>query len=302
MPSQEVIPPTPIESVMWGAVDVSQEMHDTLQQALLWTGLDDDERGIVIEGEMALASTRKRKFEHWIKIGEALKLLQEEVMRQSNATSNRGKRYNKFWNALAPTELKRMGRSDRARAIDLWEHHEPLLAWWDTVKPNQRDRWNHPLIILREFERAQRIGLNSPPHDEDDEDRPQRRPDRRAGQAAAIDDATAKLHDAADLIKERVTPDLNFDLSTPELIRDSAENFLALYGGDGKESIQQFTEALRDANTEWKPGADFWHDEPEEIAAYLLAGDEQKAVKVARAILDLYNKSRKRRSPKAKEE
>ena len=297
-PQQEIIPPTPIERVMWGAVDVTDEMRDTSQLSLLWIGLSDGEREIVIEGEMALTARRKRKFDDWLKIGEASLLLQDEVKRQSNSTSNRGKRYNRFWRELAPPQLRELSYADRTHAVDLWQARDAILAWWETVPSKQRDRWNHPLVIKRAFERARHIAMASPTRDEDDEDRPRRRePAVPRGQAAAIDDATVRLHDAVDRIEDRVEGTArHFDLSTPQLVHESAESFREIYGGvHGDEAVQQFTEALRDANPNWAPGSDWWHDDPEEIAGYLLAGDEQKAVQIARAIIRKYRAARRQR-------
>src|SRR4051812_23364624 len=95
--SQEVLPPSPIERLGWGDIDVAEEFHAAYQQSLSWTGLDDEERLKVIECEMALTVIHKRGFDEWLKIGEGFLLFQTEVKQQSNSTSVTGKRYNLFW-------------------------------------------------------------------------------------------------------------------------------------------------------------------------------------------------------------
>ena len=65
-----------------------------------WSGLDDDERRVVIRGEITLAQMRRRGMSEWLLIGQAVELLQAEVMRQTGATNTRGRRYNTGWAQL----------------------------------------------------------------------------------------------------------------------------------------------------------------------------------------------------------
>jgi hypothetical protein len=81
------------------------------EQSYAWCGLEDDERYIVIRGEMVLAQRRRRGFADWLQIGEAIEVLQREVIRQSGATNNMGSRYNRAWRELAPPQLQRLSQS-----------------------------------------------------------------------------------------------------------------------------------------------------------------------------------------------
>jgi hypothetical protein len=174
-PPPEIIPPTPAQTVLVGAVDVTTEMRDVVQQSLRWTGLSDDERQIVIEGELALTAHRKRGALDWFKVGEAAKVLRDEVVRQSNSTDHRSGQYSRVWGTLAPPQLKLSSHRDRADAVKLWEASDAILLWLASLRPQQRDRWHHPTTILRRFELARRIALTPAERDTEDEDRPRRR-------------------------------------------------------------------------------------------------------------------------------
>ena len=60
----------------------------------------------------------------------------------------------------------------------------------------------------------------------------------------------------------------------------------------GDAAVQQFTEALRDANPEWVPGSDWFNDETSEIARYWYLRDPERAVRIAREIIALWRADR----------
>ena len=120
----------------------------------------------------------------------------------------------------------------------------------------RRDKWGHPLVIKKEFERARGIAISDPPRDEPD--RPPPNPEtaarHRQRNAAAFDEARHQLIEVVEISREnaletaamlgrRLTP-LEYDLSTPQLIQESARNFYEVYGEDD-EAILAFAKALQ---------------------------------------------------------
>jgi hypothetical protein len=291
--------------VIWGGVDVTEEMRPALQKSTLWTGMTNEERWKVIQGEMALLTRRKRSLEDWITVGEAIEIFQQEIVAQSGGLNNMGTPYNRAWKRLAPQQMSDMDAPKRSRIHTIWRERNVLRAWWETVPGPQRDRWGNPATILKEYERAQRTALTDPPRDEDENQPRRREPSGRRGTLATLDEATqnnyASTEDLRGVVRHVVEvtggpSPLNFDLSTPEMRYESWGNFRQIYGGlHGNEAMQHFLEIgiadMRDEGV-WVPGSNFAEDEPAEIAAYWYRLDPEKAMQVARAIEALWRAQR----------
>jgi hypothetical protein len=225
-------------------------------KALLWRGLTDEEKLIVVNGELTLGQRRRRTMGDWLAIGHAIALLDEEVIRQAGAIH--GRRYNKFWAELAPDQIKEMSSANRAHARWLWLNREEIQRWWDAQPANQRDKWGHPLTIKQRYERSTHIALTDPPRDEET-GRPPPNPEatmrRRRAAQAALDEVAVRVDQSVDSLRDvthdmevitgrRVTP-LHYDLSSPELIKESAHNFWQICGAQfGDEAIKHFAQAL----------------------------------------------------------
>jgi hypothetical protein len=303
----EILPPEPIGTILYGAEDVTAEARDIWILSLQWNGLDDNDRQKVVEGALAMTARHKRGFNDWLKAGEALALLRKEIKQRSN-DADRGRRYNRFWKELAPAPLRQIAYHTRTHAVWLWENQERVSVWWATVTVEQQLKWSDPLTIKRQFDRAH--PPTDPPHDDNEDEQPRPRERPRRGQAAAIDEATQTLHGTVDRVDhvvrnlEAVTGGsgaLDYDLSTPELIYQSADNFRAIHGGVyGDEALAQFTEALRDTNPErvsgpeWVPGSNWWGDSEDEVAGFHYRHDPERAVRIANKILGLRRADRRR--------
>jgi hypothetical protein len=193
----------------------------------------------------------------WLEIGQAIDLLEDEVIRQSGASC--GRRYSRAWQQLAPEQIRQMAQPNRSHAKWLWLNRATVQNWLNTVPADRRDRWGHPLTIKIQYERAQRIAIVDPPREADAEERPRPHADptrtRRAAAAALdeqvvrIDHSTERLRDVAgdmEMITGRRATSLTCDLSSQELAAESADNFWQVYGGlPGAQGVQWFIEALQ---------------------------------------------------------
>jgi hypothetical protein len=129
-----------------------------------WDGLSDDERATIRRAEEALV-TERLSFERWLEIGHGLHLMQVAVMRLAHANRPYGKRYNEAYKRVEQPvpEIKKVDHGTRSAAIWLYENHERVRSWRQTLSQNQRDSWNNPRTIQRQFEKATRAGPDSEP-------------------------------------------------------------------------------------------------------------------------------------------
>ena len=223
-------------------------------QAESWLTLSDEQRQIVIIGELVLAARRRRGLSEWLEVGHAIEVLQHEVMRQSNSTANSGRRYNQAWVRLAPPMMKSLNPTTRSRALWLWAEREVIAEWWQTIEPEKRDKWGHPTTIKKAYDRAHRP---PPPDRTDDPGYEAYRASRRRAAARSIDESTRDLQRAglnvgnvidqlAQIsgveIGERSA--LHYDLSTEQSVHDGAELFYRLHSSHGLEPLRRFVTAL----------------------------------------------------------
>jgi hypothetical protein len=305
-PEAEILYPDTVEAVMWGAEDVTEEMRVAMGHMLLWRHMSDDERRIVVEAWMSLTTMDKRGFKDWLKIGEGVHYLQQEVEEQAGSSS--GRRYNRAWQELAPPPMREFTANMRSRCVWLWRNKDVLLAWWETVDADKRRRWNHPYTIQLNYERHRPNAWTNPPHGEEAEHSPRRSTaaDRRSNRSAMADmirDAHGTVDEMRDFVRQ-IGGDspLFYDLSSPSLVYESADNFHQVYGGvHGDAAVQQFSEAIRDILQDarvWVPGSNFDNDSDDEIALYLYRRLQpgERAMRIARKVAALWQAERRRGS------
>jgi hypothetical protein len=121
----------------------------------LGEGLPFAARQVIEEGERALVELRKNSVERWISAGAAWKALQQGAMYRSGSNSPVGRRYNQIHATLvhAWPQLAKVDKATRSNAIWLFDNAESVLAWLATLTQKERDRWTHPAVIRRHFER-----------------------------------------------------------------------------------------------------------------------------------------------------
>src|SRR4051794_21989996 len=136
---------------------VGEIAEDALRAALLtnpeWVTLTDDERNSIANGEIALMRVDRRvlrSFEDWVQIGQSCFDLQAAVMRRSNSTNPRGRRYAENFPRIAPVRLRELHATERTAAIKFYQNADALREWYfdDTnITIHERRRLTHPKNI-----------------------------------------------------------------------------------------------------------------------------------------------------------
>ena len=108
----------------------------------------------------AVASLNKSNtFDDWMAIGEGLRAGQEAAMAAAGVTKPYGASYNREHNAwLARNKWaqdKRLAHPTNSNAIWMADNKTAVEAWRATLTPEERDAFNHPGTVRREFRKAQ---------------------------------------------------------------------------------------------------------------------------------------------------
>jgi hypothetical protein len=123
--------------------------------AATWAAIPEESRATILAGEAAIVNRRK-PLDDWMAIGKAFHELQHEAMRQSNSKQPKGRRYSSAYALLERlreiANLQKIDKSDRKKAIWLYENEERIRRWYETLSENQRDRWTHPQTIKLHYE------------------------------------------------------------------------------------------------------------------------------------------------------
>ena len=116
-------------------------------------------RAAVERGETALRELRSRSLADWVAAGAAWKTLQLAAMHRSNSNAPAGRRYNLAYAILGHPwpELAKIDKKSRADAIWLFEAEDEVRFWLATLPQNQRDRWTHPTVIRRNYEKQRPV-------------------------------------------------------------------------------------------------------------------------------------------------
>jgi hypothetical protein len=212
-------------------------------------------------------SENDRDWRSWVHIGEALDVGRREVetrianrSRSGTTARFKGRAFNeRFGLWLGENGFKDLGGkkygATRSHLMDCLEHRAAIETWRKTLEGYERTAWNHPTTVLRhwkmhladEQEKA-RIAAGGEP-------RP--KPPSPMKQAT---DAIRNLIDENDRLRKAPhdnSSQLAFDLSSPELIAESARNFVDIHAGAyGEDAVKQFADTLHPAarETEIDPG------------------------------------------------
>jgi hypothetical protein len=122
-----------------------------------WAAIPEERRAIILAGQAAIVNRRKA-LDDWIAIGKAFHELQHEAMQQSNSKQPKGRRYSDAYAALELRQeianLRKIDKSDRKKAIWLYQNEEPVRHWYATLSQSQRDRWTRTQTIKLHYRRA----------------------------------------------------------------------------------------------------------------------------------------------------
>jgi hypothetical protein len=102
-------------------------------------------------GQEAIARKR-RGWDDWVLIGEALEVGRAEVMRKVGTNEPVGRRYEKAmaeW--LVANGFKEIDKGARSRLLDCLKHLAEIEAWRKTLTAAEQFRLNHPNAVLRKW-------------------------------------------------------------------------------------------------------------------------------------------------------
>jgi hypothetical protein len=171
-------------------------------------------------------------FYAWLRIGRGLLDWRNGAMALSGSQDTDAQAYRDAWRAaslLYPNLALITDKSERSYSIWMWENHEALEVWHAGLSDKQRRAWNHPRTVWnhsplgKATKEAQR-GFVAPRE--------------RTTATRDLHEVTERIQNVADQI-ERTTGGavmLIFDMA-PELIGESARNFVDIYG---EEDTQRF--------------------------------------------------------------
>jgi hypothetical protein len=243
-----------------------------------WDALHPDALQILRSAEEALRRIdRHETFHGWLEIARGVATQREAAMTIAGTDDVNAYAYRVAWREgmTRYPELAKLNKTERSHAVWLWDNHDGLEAWHRALKPNQARAFNHPSTIWRKNPlgeyREKRTRTSRPAaadmfkdaanHFEEVLERVEVATAVNPGldlstsemieasgrtlvdyygakQTAALIRAVVPLVAGSDRIESK--PEL-FDMS-PELIGESAKNFVEVYGaGD----TRRFSTALR---------------------------------------------------------
>jgi hypothetical protein len=232
-------------------------------------------------------------WEDWVLVGQALDIGRGEAMRRTGSNQPRGRGYNEAFSAwLQKNGFAEIDKGTRSRLAECMEHRAEIEQFRADLGLGERLRLNHPNSVWRHWRSS--IKVKEPAA-------------RKKPAADAIEEAVGRLHNTVDDIERttgRAAP--SYDLSTPALIRESAGNFIEVYGGIyGDDAVRQFagsvartTEGLcayqadpsQEAGSD--PSATFEFDlSPEHLDASVRSFVESAGEADARRLLDALSKA-----------
>jgi hypothetical protein len=222
-----------------------------------WDSLSTEAQNEIMAGAIAYHAlrTEHHDYEHWVKVAKAVVQLRSAAAAAAGVDTNSLKHpaYRAAFKSLIRSELAGdlhlLDTTTMTHAAWLANNLANVEAWRKTLTDKERIALNHPTTIWRKHpdggraERAEKRMAREEPAG------------RKPSTAAAIEDAVGRLHNTVDDI-ERASgaAALSYDLSTPELVQESASNFNEVYGGVyGDDAVQRFADTLRPASRAVEP-------------------------------------------------
>jgi hypothetical protein len=117
-----------------------------------------------VEAMERLSSNRSRDWADWRKVLAALGIGRHTAMLEAGANQPRGHGYcTAFARWLRCNEaFAAIDQADRKRMFDVLDNLEAVEEWRASLGTSQQSKWNHPVIVLREWRRSQRPPKPSP--------------------------------------------------------------------------------------------------------------------------------------------
>jgi hypothetical protein len=99
-------------------------------------------------------------FRDWVFVGYGLVAGRTRAMREVFTNEPKGRPYNEAfgrWMDRQPNQWPRkLDKATTAHCFWLIDHLPQVEAWRDRLAANQREVWNHPTTVRRNYERAER--------------------------------------------------------------------------------------------------------------------------------------------------
>jgi hypothetical protein len=119
---------------------------------------------VVRLGQEAMARKR-RGWDDWLLIAEALQAGRTEVMRELHTNEASGRRYEKaMGDWLATNGFKEINKATRSQLLDCLKHKVEIEKWRSQLTDQQRFKFNHPDTVLKKWKAATVVpDPNAPP-------------------------------------------------------------------------------------------------------------------------------------------
>jgi hypothetical protein len=106
---------------------------------------------VVRLGQEAMARKR-RGWEDWLAIAEALEAGRTEVLRSLNSNEAKGRRYEKtMGDWLVVNGFKEINKATRSQLLECLKHKVEIEKWRSVLTDEQRFRFNHPDTVMRKW-------------------------------------------------------------------------------------------------------------------------------------------------------
>jgi hypothetical protein len=206
-----------------------------------WEQLSTAAQNTVMEGALAYHALKHEHhdYNHWLKVGKAIVELRRAASEQAGVSPNSLKHpayraaYKRLISSEKAGELGELDSSTSTHAAWLANNLANVEAWRATLDSKTRISLNHPTAVWRKHPDGRRA--------EQADKVLSLRPAERKNVTRDLNSAVDRLSDTVDLIESKTAGAEMFDMS-PELIGESAKNFIEIFGAD---DTKRFVAALQ---------------------------------------------------------
>jgi hypothetical protein len=134
---------------------ISRDIQAFKEWTLLIPDMSSPQRqGVAIGAETwRTFDTKKMRWHDWLKIREALEV--GEKLCAEAAGKSEGGRYNRMYSKwLQDNGLHNVANTIRAWLREIRRHQSQIDAWRNSLPIEDRVRWNHPKIVLRNWRKS----------------------------------------------------------------------------------------------------------------------------------------------------
>ena len=187
----------------------------------MWDTLHPDALRILQDAEEAVRKiNRHETFHGWLAIARGVTVQRETAMTIAGTDDVNAHAYRVAWRdgVTRYPELGKINKTERAHCVWLWDNHDRVEDWHRTLPSPQARKFNHPSTIWRKNPLGEERGGRG-----------------RGGRPAKIAEALTVTADRLDAVTDRIESKIGgaelFDMS-PELIGESANNFIEVFGAE----------------------------------------------------------------------